>query len=105
MQTASNIPGNIFADLGLAELPDERKVQLLEKMNDLVHKRLMVRIDQLLTPEQKAELDTIGEGNPEKAGEKMAQFVPNIGELMIAEVDRLKGEMRAMNLSEQIDGV
>ncbi len=89
------IPGNVFIELGLANLSEERKKTLLEKMNKLVHKRTMLRIIELLPEEVKKDLDSIQNLSDAQQVEKLLQSVPNLAGILMEEIEKVKIAMKA----------
>ncbi|HLD21383.1 MAG TPA: hypothetical protein VJB65_00620 [Patescibacteria group bacterium] len=90
MNTPKYVQDNIFVELGLANLPLERKVQMLEQMNDLVHKRVMVRMLEMLPQEAKDRLPEVENKTPQEQLEFIMQFVPDLGILVVEEVEAVK---------------
>jgi hypothetical protein len=89
------VQDNVFIELGLANLPDEQKVELLGQMNDLVHKRTMLRIAESLPDDAKAAVAQMAGKSDQEQLETILKFVPNLPELILEEVDRVKVEMKA----------
>lgn len=85
---------NIFAELGLVELPLEKKIDLLEQMNNLVHKRVMVRMLELLPAEAKIHLPQIEQKPPEEQMEFLLQYVPDLAGIVMDEVDAVKKQLQ-----------
>lgn len=86
---------NIIKVLGLEALPDERKLALLDKMTDLVQKRVSLKILEQLQENDKQELEQImKKGSPEKLGAFLSKKVPNLEELLKQEITTLKQEMK-----------
>lgn len=83
---------NIIALLGLEALPDEEKVAMIEKMTDLVQKRVILRVMDLLAEEDAAKMAEM-EKNPEEVIAFIAEKVPNFDQIMQEEIVRLKQEM------------
>ena len=85
---------NIISLLGLESLPDEKKVQFLEKTSELVFKRTIVKVMELLPKSDQDELSRlIGAGEPEKTDAFIAEKIPNFEELMNNEIVAIKEEM------------
>ncbi|MDP2656257.1 MAG: DUF5663 domain-containing protein [bacterium] len=65
---------NLIVALGLQSLPDEQKLQLLDMSATLVQKRAMVRIVEILTEDQRDELNALIEKEGIK-GEEVGVFL------------------------------
>ncbi len=90
METPKYVQDNIFVELGLVNLPVERKVQMLEQMNDLIHKRVMVRMLQMLPEEAKQQLPEVEKRSPEEQLQFILQFIPDLSALVAEEVAAVK---------------
>lgn len=90
---------NIIQALGLEALPLEEKQAMLEKMTDLLMKRVMLRVLDELSDEQLAEMPKEG-SNPEELLAFVAEKVPNYDAIMNEEVVKLKGEV--LKAAEQV---
>lgn len=95
------VEGNIFVELGLTELPDEQKLTLLEQMNELIHKRTMLKVLEILTDEQKNHIMQQEGGSQEIMMKALQDAVPNLGELIFEQVQEVKNEMKASLLPEE----
>ncbi len=97
----SYVQNNIFVELGLANLPDDQKLILLEQMNELIHKRAMLKILDSLSDDQKANLLAEQGSSPETQMKKMMELLPNMGEIIFAEVEEVKNEIKASVLIKE----
>lgn len=104
MKTPGYIEDNIFVELGLEALPNEEKVAMLSQMNDLIHKRVVMRIAENMPEEAQKEIDNSEGLTEEQQLEVVIKHVPNLTELILQEVDALKEEMKALGYQEQIAG-
>ncbi|NQV00877.1 MAG: hypothetical protein HQ537_02035 [Parcubacteria group bacterium] len=85
---------NIISLLGLESLPEEKKIQLLEKLTDLVFKRTIIKVMELLSEADQEELGKlIDAGDSEKTNAFIAEKVPNFEEIMNKEIISVKEEM------------
>ncbi len=89
---------NIIKLLGLETLPDERKVALVEKMTELVQKRLSLRLMQELNNEDGEEMARI-EKTPIAMMNFLSEKFPNLEEIVNEEIIKIKQEM--MQATEQ----
>jgi len=95
------VTGNIFLELGLGNLSEEKKMALLDQMNDLVHKRTMLKVIETLSDEQKQHIMNqkgIGEVAVMQA---LQEVVPNLGALVLEEVEQVKNEVKATMLTTE----
>ncbi len=72
---------------------------MLSEMNELVHKRAMLRILEQLPEEAKQDLDTISDLSQDDQVEKLLQHVPNLAEILIEEVEQVKLRLKAVRIS------
>lgn len=92
-------PGqNIFTALGLDNLPEEKKAELLKDMTELVEKRVMARIVEEMSVEQKEEFDKLVENNanPEEINVFLQNGFPNFLKIFEEETNRVRSEMLSM---------
>lgn len=89
------IRGNIFVELGLAKLSEERKMTLLEQMNTLIHKRIMLRIMGLISPDTAESIANDATLTKEQQMEKILSQVPQFSDLVVEEVEKVKNELQA----------
>jgi hypothetical protein len=91
-----NIPldqQNIISILGIEDLDDERKAEMIERASELVQKRLLVRVLESLSKSQQDEFEQVVDKNdPTALGEFLAKNVPNFAEWLVEEVNKLKQE-------------
>lgn len=89
------LEANIIEELGLESLPEERKIAIVQMMTDLVQKRVMLRIMEILSEAEKDEFEKLlkekGEGAPE-AAEFLKEKIPNLDEIVKEEIIKVKEE-------------
>jgi len=90
---------NIIQALGLEALPKEEKEAMLEKMTELLVKRIMLRVLSELSDEQLANMPKEG-SNPEELLSFVAENVPDFNMIMDEEVIKLKSEV--LTAAEQV---
>ncbi|MBI2411120.1 MAG: hypothetical protein HYV32_04485 [Candidatus Kerfeldbacteria bacterium] len=95
MNSPAYIEDNIFVELGLANVSDERKVAMLQQMNELIHRRVMIRIMENMPQEAQDQLPTVAEQSPEEQMNHLLQYVPNLEALVQQEVAAVKEELKA----------
>lgn len=92
---------NILVELGLQDLPEYRKLDLLSKMSDLIQKRVLLRAIKSLSVEEKEEFDSLlGKGNEQEIYRYLIAKVPNIEQITDEEVISFKEEV-----IEQVKGL
>lgn len=96
VQSPVYLSDNVFVELGLIALPDERKYALLDQMNELVQKRVMLYLVEIMPEGAQQELDALKDADEETVMEKMTEMVPNLPEVILNEVDAVKEGMRAV---------
>ena len=95
-QTYSELlQANIIGIMGLESLPDEEKSALLDKMQDLVQKRVGLRVMDELSDEDALKMAEF-ENDPEGALTFIAQKMPDFETIVNDEIVKLKAEMAAV---------
>ncbi len=85
---------DILELLGLEDLPEDQKRDLLTKMGELIEDRITLRILDFLTEEDRKKMDELLEKGKEKElDEFLKEKVPNLEELVLAEVLSFKEEL------------
>lgn len=85
---------NIVSLLGLESLSEERKIQFLEKVTDLIFKQVVIRVMEMLSEADQEELSRLIDiGDPEKTNAFLVEKVPNLEEIMNEEIVAVKEEM------------
>lgn len=88
---------NIIVLLGIEALSDEKKIALLDKMTELVQKRLLVRVLKELPEKDRSDLFAAVDTDDKTAMEKvLSGKVPNITEMIEEEIVKLKEEMKGV---------
>lgn len=91
---SNNQPG-ILEELGLTDLSNERKKELLEKMSRLIQNRVLLSILRSLSEEDKKEFDKILETNDmEKIHKFLIEKVPDLDKITDAEVEKFTKEVK-----------
>jgi len=89
---------NIITVLGLQALDDNKKMELINKISDLVQKRLTLKLVQQMTEAQKDEFDKLveAEAGEEQMSVFLQQAFPNFLELAEQEVVKIKSELSSV---------
>ena len=85
---------NIIIELGLQDLSEERKQELLFRMSDLIQKRVLLRTIKNLSQESRDKFNQLlTEKNDQEAYRLLIHEVPNIEEITDEEVIKFKEEI------------
>lgn len=89
---------NIIAALRLDSLPPERQAALLEKMAELVEKRVLLRIIEGISEEDARQFaENAADKSDEEKGKFLMEKFPNFLDMVNEEVARVKEEILAEN--------
>ena len=92
---------NIINILGIQSLPDDRKSELVDKMSELVQKRLLVKVLDSLTQSQRDEFEQIlNENDDDKFNEFVSKNIPQMAQWLNEEVNQLKQELTELKSKE-----
>ena len=95
-QNSDLLKKNILVELGLQDLAHERQLELLNKMSDLIQKRVLLRVIKSLSVAEKEEFDKLlGKENAQEIYRFLIAKVPNIDEITDEEVIKFKEEIIA----------
>ncbi len=85
---------NIIRALGLESLPDDKKLELIAQVSDVVEKRILLRVLESFTPEQRKELDGLLDvENQQGVNEFMQKNAPQIPAWIEEELAHTKQEL------------
>ena len=85
---------NIIKILGIESLPDEQKIKIVEKIGDLVQKRLTLRLMESLSEEEGRDFEALLEKNDTQGvGAFMDKRLPNLADWVAEEVVKIKQEL------------
>lgn len=102
---APSSSAHILTELGLENLPVEEKSTILEQLTSLVQKRVMVRILETLTDDQKDEMGQLLEkngGDSSTLTDWLSEKMPNIGAIVQEETEKVKTELLSSNALQGI---
>jgi len=94
MITKDLLSENIIGLLGLESLPEQDKKELLDKMIDLVMKRVILRLMNEMKAEDAQRMSEM-ENNSEEILAFIAEKVPTFDEILKEEIIKVKQEMLA----------
>lgn len=83
---------NIIALLGLESLSDEEKAEMITKMSELVQKRVLLRVMELLSNEDQNKMAQMEQGDPALLVAFVAEKVPNFDTIVKEEIVKIKEE-------------
>src|SRR3990167_8410501 len=93
-----SIEDNLISQLGLDDLPQEKKIELIMKWGNLVQKDIIMRILRELPEKDKKELDELlaekGE-NMEDIYKFLENKMPNLYDLVREEIEKFREEIKA----------
>jgi len=93
-QNSDILRKNIIVELGLQDLAENRKLDLLGKMGELIQKRVLLRAIKSLSVVDKEEFDKIlGREDAQEVYHFLISKVPNIDEITDEEVIAFKEEV------------
>lgn len=84
---------NIITVLGIQNLPDERKLALIDKMAQLVEKRLLLRILDGMSESDAAEFAKVAEGSNDEKAAFLAVKFPNFSDILQEEIVAVKKDV------------
>lgn len=84
---------NIISELNLEMLDDEKKVALLDKMSEVIQKRLTLRVLEKLSDSDQDEFEKIMDKEPDKVSDFLQTKIPEFTEIIQEEIVKLKSEM------------
>jgi hypothetical protein len=90
---AFNIDENIFHQLGLESLPDDRKAAMLDRLAELVEKRVILRLVESLSEEDSAEAEKLSESPDELLPFLASRAGGDIAQIITQEAEALKNEL------------
>lgn len=91
------ISTNIITHLGLHNIDEKKRLQLLAEIADLLQKQIMVRLIEFLSDDEIREFFHLLEHNEDKELSKfLDEKVPNLEEIVYQEVGKLKQDMAAV---------
>ncbi len=84
---------NIILTLRLEALDDDKKIALLDKMTEVVQKRLTLKVIEQMTEEDKKEFEKLLAVSPDKVSDFLQKVFPNFIEIIQEEIIKLKQEL------------
>lgn len=92
MKSQDLLQDNIIELLGLQTLQDERKQALVDKMTELVQKRLVLRLMEQLADEDAKKMAEL-EQTPVEMMNFLSEKFPNLEDIVNEEIIKVKQEM------------
>jgi len=91
----TQIEQDILKELGIDQLPQDRQEEVLSVMTEAILKRMMLRLLEPLSEDQRKQLEDISAaGDSAKVSEFLAANIPNYEVLMKEEVEKFKQDMK-----------
>lgn len=89
---------SLVTELGLDNLPEDKKNDLLVSMTDALQTRISSRVMIMLTEKQKNELEEIMKtGSEQKANDYLVQNIPNFADIIADEYEIFRKESLELN--------
>jgi hypothetical protein len=97
MDTQQLLQANVIDEMGLQSLPPDRKQALLDKMTQTIHGRVLDRVLDTLSAEQRQQFEALlaSDASPEKLDEFLKQNVTEYEKMAMEELLKFKQEMIA----------
>jgi len=92
-----SIKDNLISQLGLDDLPQEKKIELMMKWGDIVQKDIIMRVLKELPENNKVELDRLlaAEGDNFKEIYKFLEGkMPNLDDIVKEEIEKFREEIK-----------
>jgi len=84
---------SIINILGIASLPDDRKAAIIDQTTELVQKRLLLRILDSLSEQDRTGFESLLSNENQEAIDKfLSDKVPNLSQWLEEEVNKIKQE-------------
>ena len=83
---------NIITTLGLQDMPDDEKAKLVDRVLDVVQKRIMLRLTELLATEDDAVVSELA-NDPPRLFAFLQTKVPNFNAILEEEIVGVKKEL------------
>ncbi|HHD92560.1 MAG TPA: hypothetical protein ENL06_03010 [Candidatus Portnoybacteria bacterium] len=81
--------------LDLDDIPLDKKEEIAQKLTNIIQKKVLLRVADLLPDEKKEEFNKIIESdNQEEIDQFFSQNIPNIQEIINEEIETLKRELK-----------
>lgn len=94
------IDQNIIGILGIESLPDDQKMDLVDKASALVEKRIVVRMLNALDDKKRSEFENLVDSeNQEAINLFLEQNAPKLGDWISQEVAKVKEELSTLTKS------
>ena len=97
---------SFIEELGLENLSEEEKKELLDTWSETLQDRVTVRIMDSLLEEEKAELDELaGKGDDKKTNAYLEEHVPGLNIIIEEELEAYKSELkvREKEISKRVE--
>lgn len=96
MDTNTQVQNDLIEELGLANLPDDKKEALLMKMMEVVLKRIFVETMEKLNEKDRQTYSDMVEANatPEEVEKFVSEKIPNYSGMVLKIAEKFKEEMK-----------
>jgi len=94
-QQNDNPKNDILAQLGLGNIPDEKKAEIISKISELARKRIILRVTEEMSEDQRENFEKFleTEEDPTKIEAYIRENIPNIDSIIEEEMSLLKNDV------------
>ena len=100
-----NKKDKLFGRIDLENLPEEERAEILTKAGQLIQKKILLRIEEEMSDEEKKKLEEFLEEegeDPEKVENYLRENIPNLDEIIKEEIEETRkdilGQMEELGL-------
>ena len=84
---------NLMVQMGLQQLPDDKKISLLNSMSGLVEQRVVLRLMESLSDEAGKAFESLPKDDTNVKIAFLQEHVPNVVEIIDEEIQKVRQEM------------
>ena len=94
-QQNDNLKNDVLAQLGLGNIPDEKKAEIISKISELAQKRIILRVTEEMSEDQRENFEKFleTEEDPAKIENYIRENIPNIDSIIEEEMSLLKNDV------------
>ena len=94
-QQNDNLKNDVLAQLGLGNISDEKKAEIISKISELAQKRIILRVTEEMSEDQRENFEKFleAEEDPAKIENYIRENIPNIDSIIEEEMSLLKNDV------------
>jgi len=94
-QQNDNLKNDVLAQLGLGNISDEKKAEIISKISELAQKRIILRVTEEMSEDQRENFEKFleTEEDPAKIENYIRENIPNIDSIIEEEMSLLKNDV------------